>query len=76
MAIKRKNTVRFHYQYQYNYYPIILASFFKDLYLYLMQFYVPLPNSISFIERSLPRITSMRKKLSICSEKDWNFLVK
>ena len=34
---------------------IIPASFFKDLNRYLMQFYVPLPNSTSFIERSLQR---------------------
>ena len=34
---------------------ILPASFFKDLYQYLMQFLVPLPNPTSLIERSLLR---------------------
>ena len=64
MAIKRKNTVRFYYQYAY-YYPIIPTSFFKDRYRCSMQFFVSLANSTSFIERSLLRIILMCKKMSI-----------
>ena len=69
MPIKRKNTVRIYYKYAY-YYPIIPATFFIDLYRYLMQFYVPLSNFTSLIERSLLR--------NYLDAKDWkiNFLVK
>ena len=51
MTIKSINIINI-----YNiYYSIILASFYKDLYEYLMKFYIPLPNSTSFIEKSLLR---------------------
>ena len=58
MAMKCKNTVRFHYQYAY-YYPIIPISFFKDLYRYLKQFYVPLPNSTSYIYIFVKRLKNI-----------------